>query len=187
MRFKQLLPVAVALLTACQQAPVKDENSPLSRLPVGSRITLERELVVPEGHSRVFLQRGKVVAKTRLNQYRPHCNFEIQAVSTGESRIEPDTFTVTGFMEDDEAIVRRMRPQGNALRHVEFRAVDDNSMPLLLSRFVRYTLHSARQPGVMRLTCHGGFADPAELEAPGISDIRRALRGYATLSLHAAI
>ena len=103
---KRLMAFSLLLLTtACQQTQVRDEMSPYSRIPVGGSITVERKLVVPAGHSRVFIQHGKVVAKTKMDQYRPHCNFEIRRVSSGSDFIAPDTFMVTSIRADEESIV----------------------------------------------------------------------------------
>lgn len=162
--------VVVALaLAGCQQVPVRDESSPYSRIPAGSRIVLHKALSVPQGHARVFLQGGEVKAKAKLNRYYPHCNFELRDVSDGTLRIEPDTFFVTRVTEGEEMVVRRQGP----LRRVGFRSDRDSAS--MISRFVRYRLGSESQPRLMRLTCHGGFADPYEAQYPGISDIRKAL------------
>lgn len=172
-----LLVVTALLLAACQQAPVRDERSPYSRIPVGSRIELHQGLDVPRGEARVFLQEGKVRAKSRLNRYYPHCNFEVREVSQGATRIEPGTFLVTQVTEGAEMVVRRQGP----LRRVGFSA--DGDSPSMITRFVYHWLGSESQPGVLRLTCHGGFADPHEAQFPGVGEIRKVLGGLATVHL----
>ncbi len=180
---RSLLLVSSMLLAACQVGPVRDEYSPHSRLSVGSNITLHQELTVPAGHSRVFLQYGEVVAKVKLDQYQPHCNFEVHAVSKGGERILPDTFTVTKVMEDEEEVVYRQQP----MRMASLRMSSDDMATMLVTRFVRHTLYSASQSQVMRLTCHGGFDDPWKVKTPSVSEIRRALGDIATLRLESAI
>jgi hypothetical protein len=173
---------AVLLLSACQQA-VRDETSPRSRVGVGSQFILHQVLHVPAGHARVFLQDGQVVAKAKLERYQPHCNIEVRTVSRGASYIEPDTFSVTAVMEDDAEVVRG--PQWRRYASLLFSGGDWDSV--MLSRFVRHTLHSSRQPEVMYLTCHGGFDEPWRVEAPSISEIRQALGELVTLKLPSAI
>ncbi len=172
---------SVLLLFACQQTPVYDETSPYSRITVGSKIVLHEALEVPKGHTRVFLQDGKTLAKHRLNQYYPHCNFEVRAVSDGTTRILPDTFFVTAVSEGEEMVVKRESP----LRHVGFGAFDDSQS--MITRLVHYRLGSENQPAVTRLTCHGGFAEPYEADFPGIGDVRDALGNLVTLGLAVAI
>jgi hypothetical protein len=184
---KSLVAVAMLiLLSACQQMPVKDEESPYSRIPTGSSITLERKLPVPAGHSRVFLQYGEVVAKVKLEKYQPHCNFEVRQVSTGESVIEPDSFSVTALIEDEEEVVQQQAPRQLASLYSDLSLGGGDMVPLL-SRFVRHTLHSTRQPDVMYLTCHGGFSEPWQVKTPGVSDIRQVLGDIATVKLGSTI
>lgn len=170
---------ATLLLAACQQAPVRDEASHRSRVGVGSTFVLHQGLSVPAGHARVFLQGGSVVAKTKLDRYRPHCNFEVRQVSDGTLRIEPDAFLVTGIDEYEEEIVAR--PQRTRVAAL----VGGESFDALsvIARFVRHRLSSERQPGVMRLTCHGGFDLPRDALTPSIAEIRQALGEVATLNL----
>lgn len=175
----KLLPLAVIfLLTACQQVPMRDENSPLMRVSPGSTIVLHKPLTVPAGHARVFLQGGKVVAKTRLKRYYPHCNFEVRQVSDGHLRIEPDTFIITDVTSGEEEWVSRQPTLRPAAWEIDGDGADG---AVLLIRLVQHRLHSTRQPQVMRLTCHGGFAEPWKVAYPSIRDIRRSLGDYATL------
>lgn len=169
----------VMLVTACQQAPVRDEDSPLSRIAVGSTVVLNETLKVPPGHARVFVQNGLVKAKVELDRYRPHCNFEVRDVSEGDIQIEPDRFVVTALIEDEEEVVHKRGPTQYA--GLEIGGGMDSFT--LTSRFVRHRLHSERQPDVMWLTCHGGYADPFDVDYPGISNIRKALGKWVTLEL----
>jgi hypothetical protein len=176
-----LLVPGVLILFGCQQAPVYDETSPYSRIPVGSRIVLQEALEVPKGHTRVFLQHGKTLAKHQLNQYYPHCNFEVRAVSDGSTRIKPDTFFVTAVAEGEEMVVKRESP----FRHVGLGMFDDSQS--MITRLVHYRLGSESQPAVTRLTCHGGFAEPYEADYPGIGDVRDALGKLASVGLAVAL
>jgi hypothetical protein len=177
------LVAALLLLMACQQAPVRDENSPRSRVSIGSHFILHQVLAVPVGHARVFMQEGQVVAKNKLERYQPHCNIEVHSVSSGGSYIEPDTFVVTAVMEDEVEVVR-----GTAWQHYASLFYSGDGMDtLMLSRFVRHTLQSASQPEVMRLTCHGGFAEPWQVATPSVREIRQALGELVTLKLQHSI
>lgn len=171
--------LTVMLASACQQAPVRDEDSPRSRIGVGSTIVLNETLTIPTGHARVFLQNGKVKAKVRLDRYRPHCNFEVRTVSDGDVQIEPDRFVVTDRIEDEEEVVEKRGP----VKYAGLKIGGVMDTVTLTSRFVQHRLNSAAQPDVLWLTCHGGFDDPFDVDYPSISDIRKALGEWVTLEL----
>jgi hypothetical protein len=180
---KILIPVVCALLTAaCTGVPVKDEESPLSRIVPGSRIVLHEALTVPAGHARVFLQDGKVRAKTRLRRYYPHCNFEIEQVSDGTLQIIPDTFTVTAIRSDEVEFVSRPR-RGPIVPAALTLANGDGDAVILLNRLVEHRLHSAAQPQVMRLTCYSGFDEGWSVAYPSVRQIRQTLGEIATVEL----
>jgi len=172
------LVVAVTLLSACQQAPVRDEESQYSRVVPGSRITLQQELTVPAGHARVFLQYGKVIDKQQLDQYYPHCEFEIRQVSDGTLKIEPETFIVTKISSGEAMVVRRNSPY----MHTAF-GINSDQTNSMISPYVDHRLFSESQPNVMRMTCHGGFDDPWKARYPSVSDIRKALGTVAKVVL----
>ncbi len=177
---KLLINVAlVALLTACAVPVVKDEGSSASRVGVGSRFVLHQSLTVPDGQARVFIQGGRVMGKIELNQYLPHCNFEVEQLSDGNTTIEPDTFNVTGVATGWDRVVAAEFPLRLAAdtERYEYRSHSP------LSRTVRHRLHSPRQPGVMSLTCHGGFDEPALAEYPSVRAIRQALGELVSLEL----
>lgn len=169
--------VLAAVLAGCS-VPVVDEGSPGYRLPLGTAVVLRQELKIPEGHARVFLQRGAVVAKHRLDAYRPHCNFEQRQVSDGSAIIAADRFTVTAVTMGEDFVVQR-----RSFVYAALRLADDDSSASLVNRYFHYVLESPRQPGVMRLTCHGGFDLPGLAQLPGMVDVRAALGSVATLEL----
>lgn len=172
--------VAACLIVAgCQQSPVRDESSPRSRIPVDSVIVLEKPLTIPAGHARVFLQGGKVKAKSKINRYHPHCNFETRQLSDGTLTIEPDRFIVTQLVGDETEIVHQQGP----LRYAALRRVGGEAFVSQTSRFIEHYLDSEKQPGVMRMTCHGGFGEPWLVKYPSVAEIRKALGEYVRLKL----
>ncbi len=174
-KFSLLVPVV--LLAACT-ASVRDVDAPYYRVPVNSLVTLTQALTVPAGKTRVFLQHGKVVAIGKLDQYRPHCDFEVRMVSDGNRRIEPDSFNVTRVEVGDDFVVSRA-PRVYAALVI----VNDSDQPSMISPYVHHWLSSAKQPQVMRLTCHGGFDYPGMAQYPTVNEIRESLGTVATLSL----
>lgn len=174
-RIRALLVSAVVVMAGCA-TPVLDEGAAGYRLPVGATVVLQQELAVPAGHARVFVQQGRVVAKHHLDVYRPHCNFEQRIVSDGTAVIAADRFTVTAVNEGEDFIVQR-----RTFIYAALRLADDDNSPSQVNRYFHYTLASPRQPGVMRLTCHGGFDLPGRAQLPTLADMRTVLGEVAVI------
>lgn len=172
-----LVGLSVMTLASCA-TPATDESSPYYRMPVGATVELHQQLAIPAGHSRVFLQNGKVVKKTRLDGYRPHCNFEQRTVSDGTAVIAPDRFTVTAVTAGEDFVVQR-----EGLHHAGWRMSGFDDSVSMVNRYIAHTLSSASQPQVMRLTCHGGFDFPGRAQLPSLTEIRNALGEVATVEL----
>ena len=162
---------AASLLAGCLTLTVHDEGSSASRISVGSRIILHQAITVPAGDARVFMQEGKVTGKVALNQYLPHCNFEVRELSDGNARIEPDSFLIIALQVGSDRVVSNGMPTRLA---VDLDMYQFHS-PSPVSRYVKHRLQSTNQPEVMNLKCHGGFDEPALAEYPGIRAIREAL------------
>lgn len=119
----------------------------------------------------------------RLDRYQPHCNFEVRTLSVGHTVIAPESFMVTALLEDEEEVVRG--PEWR--RYASLLGGLDDMQANRVSRFVHHTLYAAAQPDVMRLTCHGGFADPWQAEYPSVSEIRRALGELITIRVQGGV
>ncbi|MFN2350120.1 MAG: hypothetical protein ABR558_11210, partial [Thioalkalivibrio sp.] len=159
----------------------QDWQSPHSRIPVGSSITLNQTLSISSGYARVFMQDGQVIPKGAVNQYYPHCNFEVSTVSDGTARIERDTFLVTGQRQGDVQVVRQPTPMRVVSLGLMLAGEDDGTPPPI-SRLVHYRLHSERQPDVRGLTCHGGLADDWEARYPSREEMHQVLGGVVSLA-----
>lgn len=170
-----LVPLLLAaLLAACQFAPVPDEASPHLRLAPGDTIVLHEPLSVPPGHARVFLQQGRVRAKHRLDSYRAHCNFELATVSDVAQTIHPGRFTITDVRWWEESVVQRDAPR-------LVRVGSDSESATLITRLLHHQLEAPQQAGLRRLTCHGGFSDPWQVQFPSVAQIREALGTLASV------
>ncbi|MBE0510038.1 MAG: hypothetical protein IBX49_04860 [Gammaproteobacteria bacterium] len=162
-------------LSACQSLPVSDESSPHSRIAVGSVIVLHQPLTVPVGHTRVFLQDGELREKHRLRIYYPHCNFELRTLSDAPQIIRPGRFVVSGISWDEELVVEYR--QGGLLR---VNGGGDGYAPQT-NRVLHHRLATPQQPELMRLSCHGGFADAWQVAFPSVSEIRNTLGEYVSI------
>lgn len=165
------------LLTACGFSHGYNSGSSFYRAQLGSQVKLHRALPLPPGRTRVFLQRGARVTNN-LDQYYPHCNFEVRSLSDEARLIAPDIFLVTRLQQGFEEVVSLESIRVAALEPSAWYPTDDVPM---VSRYLYLYLASERQPDVMRLTCHGAFDFMPDAQWPTIEEIREALGGIAEL------
>lgn len=142
------LAASLALLGACQTyAP--SEDSPYYAMPVGSRLVLNRALTIPPDRASVYIQRGQIVAFTTLDDYDPHCRFELSSVRPRPQTVEPDEFVVHKVRQ--EIIVSRAFTRPGLLLALGGGDDDDGPDSKLYSRILE--LRSAKQPEVLRIAC----------------------------------
>lgn len=142
------------------------------------RVTLHRELHVPALSARTFIQGGEAVGRG-YDRYTAVCEFELRSVRESAQTIRPDDFRVTGMRWGVEQVAR-LAPVQLASRGLA--SLDDGGS-WFEHHIVRYTLESATQPDVMRLTCRGAEALAHEAMPPTLGEARAALGGVATLHL----
>jgi len=171
----------VSLLMGCtgEHLARGGPDSPYYLPPVGSSLVLKRPLTVSGGETRIFLQAGEMVQKARFDRYKPSCSFELRMLAEAPRTIEPDSFIVTRVERLIQEIVQRSRPRQGLLRS----GLDFDSSPPFVVRGYHLWLGSERQPGVMRMTCRGAFADLHEAYPPSLGEVTRALGDYAELIL----
>lgn len=167
-----------ALLLGDCSGPVTDPASPWYVPLPGSQVEVLRPLPVPPGSTRVFLQYGQVVRLQDLERYDANCNFEINTRAERWRDIAPGTFTITRTLQEEGDIVCRL-----PIRYAALRMFGDGGSPSPMYIAVHMWLQNPDQPDVRRLTCRGGIADPWEMEAPTLADMRAALGDYARIEV----
>ncbi len=168
--------LAVLLLAGCRAGVTTD---PSYIIPTaGSSVKIKKQLLVPAGETRVFLQRGRVVAKAKFDRYYPSCNFEVWKLTQEPTIIQPGSFVVSKAGRDINHVV--------SLEHLKIAALrwhHHDSDHAMIMHAVHMWLQSAEQPNVYRLTCRGWLAVPAEAEKPALADMREALGNLASIKL----
>jgi hypothetical protein len=144
----------------------------------GSIVKLHKQLVVPAGHTRVFLQHGQVVAKAKFDRYYPSCNFEVWKLTKEPTVIHPGEFIVTKATQDINHVVSLEYQKVAALRWH-----NQESDRAMIMHAMHMRLQSAKQPNLYRLTCRGWLADPSDAVKPTITDMREALGNFASIKL----
>jgi hypothetical protein len=172
---------ALTLLTACQtMSYVGDESSPYYMVPVGSRVTLNRDLVIPADKAGVFLQNGQEQPFVQLNAYHPHCKFEVKRVLDTPQTVRADEFVITKMVQSIEHSVQV--PQRLAAMTVVANTTDGG--PSVEAFVTRLNLRSERQPEVLRLSCgHWDYRGQTTAVHLSIQQIRKALGDVITLQI----
>lgn len=170
-------------LLSCQPAFVNgtaNESSPYFQIPVGSTLSLRKEIIVPPRTDRLYFQDGNLPAWYNVNKYQPYCVLQVKPSNTQARIVEPDDFVITSVSTAHyfQLLERQASPveRGTVVVLVagERDTRGDNDYEVFGTAM---ELHSGRQPGVTRLTC----ADWG-LPQPGthitVNKIRRALGAY---------
>lgn len=175
--------VLAALLAGCQPLTVRDEQAGRDVPLTGGRVVLHRGLTVPGGATRVFLQRGEVVAKRDLNHYAPSCSFQLRELSDMPREIRPDRFEITRagyglqeWVQRGPVMVAAARAGGAVLAD----AGEDDGAAMVMY-VIEMRLASARQPEVMSLVCRSALDDPSQVERPSLQQLRAVLGPLASL------
>jgi hypothetical protein len=178
---------ATGLAAGCSTARYAgDENSPFYEVPVGSRVTLTRELVIEPEQVAVFLQNGRALPWPQINPQYPHCKFEVRERRSDAQTVKPDEFAVTRVVREVTHTVDSGRLQlagvGLALR---VGGVDGDGASVRAFATYLY-LRSERQPQVFRLGCgHWDYPGKSSAEHLSINAMRKALGEVVTLSIAA--
>lgn len=88
----EYIPIAALVLSSCQSMHSDDPSSMSFRMPEGSTLTLNKDLVITEGNTHALLQNGKVITTAERNDYSINCRFDVR--SFGPRTIKPEVFRV---------------------------------------------------------------------------------------------
>lgn len=156
------------------------------------RLVLLAPLSVPEGRARLFLQSGKVVQK--LDEFTPHCALEIDRVSGLPRTVPVGVYAVRRVQDVSTTVVLgHAGPQlagvgigisigsgGRVGVGVGIGAHDIFSREELFEGYHFWLADTARV-GLMRLTCLGARAEPADVNPPSRAEMAAALGSLARL------
>jgi hypothetical protein len=165
-------------LYACTDAArVTDESSRKFDLPADAVLVLNTDLNIPPNKARIYFQYGSLVSMSEIDQYYPHCEFQIKTLSDSTQTVVADRFKITREVNE----IFYSSKGGSAFPF----ALTSNMFDY--SSMVEYVTHwylaSDKQPDVYRMNClmWGEANDP---EYPTVTDIRAALGEYFTLEFN---
>ena len=174
--------IVVTFLTACQTMAYEgNEDSPYYKVPIGSKLILHQDIEIPPHLAGIYLQGGKILPLAQVNQYYPHCKFEVFKLKDTPQPIKADEFSIKKVVQEMTHSVSTGRLQLAAVSigvgiHI---GLDDDSSPLQ-TYVTRLDLHSEKQPDVFRLSC-GLWAYPPKGQHVTIREIRQVLGEVFTL------
>ncbi len=161
--------LAVTALAGCAASPESPLASPYFGLEPGSVLELHRDLEIPPGVARVFLQRGKVIPKGEMNQYEPSCDIEVRDLSQEVQIIRKGIFSIEREQFGREAVA-----ESGGLKLAFYGSLwTDGGFSVF--RYRRFWLQSEDQPQVMRMTCRGTWEEIVRARPPTLPEIRIAL------------
>ena len=162
-------------LTACSSAPVKDPDSYLYSVPVGSKLSLNKEITIPANLARRYFQNGKAVLKKDINIYYPHCSILMNTLVDYERVIKPTVFEIYKVEDDHDYVQRPVYLASNFLGNIDG--------PTIIAYASLYYLRSTDVPEVRSLEC-AQWNDPVNVEYLSINEVKKALGQYFSLQIN---
>jgi len=161
-------------LSACSAPVVKDQNSYLYSVPVGSTLRLNKAITIPANLARRYFQAGKTVLEKDINIYYPHCSLLMNTLVSSERTLQPTSFEIIKVLDDEEL----------AQRYIQYAAnfIGQSDGPTIVGYASYYYLRSADAADVRSLECIQ-WNDPVAVEYLSINEVRRSLGDYFTLEL----
>ncbi len=175
-----------SLVAACGISLGYEPTTIKERLPIGSRLSLLRALVIPVEHSYVYIVEGEVAPFKDYNSvyiYKPYCMLRLQEPSSQARQVEADHFTVTKIIEweDYHGGLNTLKLASAELAGVRVHGVIgggiiglDDAGPSTIMYATVMSLHSARQPEVKELVC-GHWDTQGVVEPLTLHDMQSAL------------
>lgn len=174
--------LSAALLAGCGPLTIRDAERNAYVPAQAGTFELHKEITIRGGRARAYLQGGAIVMG--VNEFRPHCQLQVNTLKDTPRAVHPDTFAITRVSTRTDQVVQTTPLQLAALdafRLAHF-GHDDGGESRRMYVYL-FFLHSDRQPDVRALICGGAFDTPGLAERPTLQEIAESLGAYGTLSL----
>ena len=173
---RHIVPLSFALLLGACATPIPGPWD----IPVGSTITINKEIQIPGSSASVKIQNGKTESFGAINIYATHCVLEMRDRKETPQIVKPGQFTVTKNTQQIFSV--RVPTAGTQLASLFF-AGDVDTM---LNYANQIYITSPEQPDVYRLTCQQ-FSYPSQTQLnerwSSVAQMRVALGELITLTL----
>lgn len=173
-----LLVCSVAVLAACQSSTSRNGfwSSPLQP---GDQLEVRKELSIPAGKARVYLQHGRITSYGGSNQYEPFCYFLMRDPLPAGQVIRPGVFDVDSVRLNETSVMREFPVRVAVSLGI---GLGGDRMPI--AQQFHYSLKSTEQAN-MTLVCSGAFDEPLTAAPIRLPELREALGDYATVRVRA--
>ncbi len=176
----RLSATACALLLSACAGHGTHEGGPFShQTPLGSYFTLQRAIEIPGEDTTVYIQRGRLLPSHEVEEWAPHCFFQLFTRAEEPRMVEPDQFEI-------QRVTRESSPLWVGLPTLVAYGGGDDGGPSHLYYRTRFYLSSQNQPDVWRMNCQ---IDRMEAHGPSfetyltIAQVQETLAGIFTLEL----
>lgn len=178
LRYAVFAPLALWGLAACQTRPADEGRWRYFDTSAVTQVVLHQPLTIPPDSARAYVQSSRQVSG--VNQYHPHCKFNVYHVRDGPQVIQPDIFQITRIKRYSGINFTNLPYRQTA--SVSLLSGDNGGDGARLVMFsTELSLQSSRQPEVMTLICQY-FDEPALGRYLSLAEIRSALGAIATLN-----
>lgn len=179
--------LSLALLAVgCVPVKVRDASDDRYVSLVGGEVVVHGDLTVAADEARVFLQRGAVVSRSRLDLYTPSCSLELNELGKTDQVIHADRFKIltagAGFDESVQNGPVRVAALGASLTGMLLSDGQDGGGPMVMHQ-IQMRLSSQSQPNVLQMTCRGIQDDLADVKKLTLQDMRAALGTLVSIEL----
>jgi hypothetical protein len=147
-----------------------------SPLQPGDQVEVLKDIPVPAGLARVYLQQGKLTTYGGSNQYVPFCYFRLRDPLPAEQHVRPGVFLVDSVWLDETSVMLA-RPTRVVSAVLGFGG--GYGWSTMAYQF-HIALKSDEQPGI-KLVCSGAFDSPAAAVPIRLPEVREALGEYASV------
>ncbi|RDH84992.1 MAG: hypothetical protein DIZ80_05895 [endosymbiont of Galathealinum brachiosum] len=171
-----LLILFFVMLFSCSKENIIDERSYKFSIPEGSKLILNREIIISSGMGRTFFQSGKVTAEKDLNIYYPHCSITINTLKDNDQIIKPASFNIIKVIDDEEYVQGYILYASNNIKI-------SSDGPLITGLVSYYYLESKREPDVRTLECIQ-WDTPYENRHLSIEEVRKSLGNIFSLIIN---
>ncbi|MBD3671092.1 MAG: hypothetical protein HUJ29_09995 [Gammaproteobacteria bacterium] len=173
------------LTTACGLIPPQAPVTVKELLPVGATLQLTRTVEVPAGRRFVYIQHGVTVPfkpYNSVNIYVPYCQLMLEESASQTHPIEADRFRVTGVVEYEDYVGRRLHGEQYAsldLADARFSGFlglggSTDGGPGIIMYATIIGLESVRQPEVKEMVC-GHWDDYGVVKPLTLEEFKSAL------------
>ncbi len=177
---KKLLTTALALsITACAGTGQGPQEPYSFATPPGSYFTLLQPVESPRENTTIYIQHGRILPSNTVEEWAPHCFFELYTLVTEPRVVEPDEFEI-------QRVTREANPLWVGLPTMVAYGGGADGGPTQLFYRTRFYISSPTQEDVWRLTCQ---IDRMEAQGPSydkwltVDQVRETLEGLFTLTV----